>query len=66
MRLVEGMVPVEGRWDAVIAFAGASAPPAGVDGMLLDAGGRALIPLTGSERWGFMLRLDRGDTGFGH
>lgn len=63
VRLVEGVVPVEGHWDAVIAFAGASAPPAAwIDA--LDAGGRALIPLTGSERWGFMLRLDRRDTGF--
>ena len=64
VRLVDGIVPVEGRWDAVIAFAGASAPPAAwIDA--LDAGGRALIPLTGSERWGFMLRLDRGNAGFG-
>ncbi|MSP74756.1 MAG: protein-L-isoaspartate(D-aspartate) O-methyltransferase [Rhodospirillaceae bacterium] len=58
VRLVEGVVPVEGHWDAVIAFAGASAPPAvWIDA--LDRRGRALIPLTGSERWGFMLRLDR-------
>jgi len=62
VRLVEGVVPVEGRWDAVIAFAGASAPPAvWIDA--LDEGGRALIPLTGSERWGFMLRLDRRRAG---
>ena len=64
VRLVEGIVPVEGYWDAVIAFAGATAPPAAwIDA--LDAGGRALIPLTGSERWGFMLRLDRSATGVG-
>ena len=62
VRLVDGIVPVEGQWDAVIAFAGASAPPAAwIDA--LDARGRALIPLTGSERWGFMLRLDRRATG---
>jgi protein-L-isoaspartate(D-aspartate) O-methyltransferase len=62
VRLVEGVVPVKGRWDAVIAFAGASAPPAAwVDA--LARGGRALIPLTGSERWGFMLRLDRRNAG---
>ncbi len=64
VRLVEGVVPVTGRWDAVIAFAGASAPPAAwIDA--LAQGGRALIPLTGSERWGFMLRLDRSATGIG-
>ncbi len=60
VRLVEGVSPVDGRWDVVVAFAGATAPPAAwVDA--LDDGGRALIPLTGSERWGFMLRLDRRD-----
>lgn len=64
VRLVEGIAPVEGRWDAVIAFAGATAPPtAWVDA--LDDGGRALIPLTGSERWGFMLRLDRQGAAIG-
>ena len=64
VQLVEGVVPVAGRWDAVIAFAGATAPPAAwIDA--LGAGGRALIPLTGSERWGFMLRLDRGASGIG-
>ena len=54
---------VDGQWDAVIAFAGATAPPGG----WLDAlapGGRILIPMTGSERWGFMLRLDRLGPGF--
>src|SRR5262249_43780887 len=58
VRLVDGIVPVDGQWDAVIAFAGATAPPR----PWLDAlapGGRALIPMTGAERWGFMLRLDR-------
>lgn len=63
VRLVDGIVPVEDRWDAVIAFAGATAPPRDwVDA--LDEGGRALMPLTGSERWGFMLRVDRRGIGF--
>jgi protein-L-isoaspartate(D-aspartate) O-methyltransferase len=58
VRLVEGIVPADGQWDVVIAFAGATAPPrAWLDG--LAPGGRALIPMTGAERWGFMLRLDR-------
>ena len=62
-RLVEGIVPVEGQWDAVIAFAGATAPPrAWLDA--LAPGGRALIPMTGAERWGFMLRVDRLGPGF--
>lgn len=55
---VDGIEPPDGRWDAIIAFAGATAPPkAWVDA--LEDGGRALIPMTGRERWGFMLRLDR-------
>ena len=63
VRLVEGIAPVEGQWDAVIAFAGATAPPrAWLDA--LAPGGRALIPMTGAERWGFMLRLDRLGPGF--
>ena len=62
VRLVEGIVPVDGQWDAVIAFAGATAPPpAWLDA--LAQGGRALIPMTGTERWGFMLRLDRQGAG---
>ncbi len=62
VRLVEGVVPVDGHWNAIIAFAGATAPPAAWIDALAE-GGRALIPLTGSERWGFMLRLDRGPSG---
>ena len=58
VRKVEGIVAPDGKWDAIIAFAGATAPQAAwIDA--LDDGGRALIPITGSERWGFMLRLDR-------
>jgi protein-L-isoaspartate(D-aspartate) O-methyltransferase len=63
VRLVDGIVPVEGKWDAVIAFAGATAPPAAWLNALADRG-RALIPMTGPERWGFMLRLDRKGRGF--
>jgi protein-L-isoaspartate(D-aspartate) O-methyltransferase len=61
-RLVEGIVPVDGKWDAIIAFAGATAPPAAWLNALADRG-RALIPMTGPERWGFMLRLDRKGRG---
>jgi len=63
VRLVEGIVPIEGKWDVAIAFAGATAPPAAwLDA--LDDGGRALIPMTGPDRWGFMLRLDRHGADF--
>lgn len=51
--------PIEGRWDVIVAFAGATTPR----GWWLDAladGGRMLLPMTGStRRSGFMLRLDR-------
>jgi len=63
VRLVEGIVPIEGNWDVVVAFAGATAPPAAWLNALND-GGRALIPMTGPERWGFMLRLDRHGADF--
>jgi protein-L-isoaspartate(D-aspartate) O-methyltransferase len=63
VRLVEGIVPIEGQWDVALAFAGATAPPAAWVSALAD-GGRALIPMTGHERWGFMLRLDRHGAGF--
>lgn len=63
VRRVDGIVPIEGKWDVVVAFAGASAPPrAWLDA--LDDGGRALIPMTGPQRWGFMLRVDRHGMGF--
>ena len=63
VRRVRGITPIEGEWDAVIAFAGTTAPPrAWLDA--LAPGGRALIPMTGAERWGFMLRLDRRNGGF--
>jgi len=62
VRKVEGAPEIEGEWDVIIAFAGATAPPAA----WLDAlapGGRALIPLTNEQRWGFMLRVDRTASG---
>jgi protein-L-isoaspartate(D-aspartate) O-methyltransferase len=62
IRKVEGIEPVDGPFDVIIAFAGATAPPA----IWLDAlaeGGRALIPLTGAQRWGMLLRLDRTPRG---
>ena len=63
VRLVEGIAPIEGKWDVVVAFAGASAPPiTWLDA--LDTGGRVLMPMTGSDQWGFMLRVDRLGAGF--
>lgn len=51
--------PMPGRWDVIVAFAGATAPPA----WWLDAlagHGRLLLPMTASREWGgFMLRVDR-------
>ncbi|SJZ57646.1 protein-L-isoaspartate(D-aspartate) O-methyltransferase [Enhydrobacter aerosaccus] len=55
---VNGAHEIEGQWDVIIAFAGASAPPiAWIDA--LTPGGRALIPLTTDARWGFLLRIDK-------
>src|SRR6185437_11014257 len=58
-RLGDASVPLEGRWDVILAFAGATTP----QGWWLDAladGGRLLLPLTADgRRGGFMLRLDR-------
>lgn len=63
VRKVGGVVPIEGAWNAVIAFAGSTAPHKVWVDALAD-GGRALIPLTGAERGsGLLLRLDRrGET----
>lgn len=63
IRRVEGIVPLKDKWHVIVAFAGASAPPRAWLDALAD-GGRALIPMTGPERWGFMLRLDRHAAGF--
>ena len=63
VRKVDGIAPIEGQWDVIIAFAGATAPPLG----WLDAmaeGGRAMIPLTGAHRTGMILRVDRTKEGF--
>ena len=53
-------VPIAGKWDVIVAFAGATAP----QGWWLDAladGGRLLLPMTAADFMitGFMLRLDR-------
>jgi protein-L-isoaspartate(D-aspartate) O-methyltransferase len=51
--------PMEGQWDVIVAFAGATTPL----GWWLDAladGGRMLLPMTATRQWGgFMLRLQR-------
>jgi len=58
--------PIDGQWDVIVAFAGATTP----HGWWLDAladGGRLLLPMTAvnlSDRGGFMLRLDRKGGGF--
>jgi protein-L-isoaspartate(D-aspartate) O-methyltransferase len=58
--------PVDGRWDLIVAFAGATAPHAWwLDG-LADRG-RLLLPMTAgnfSARGGFMLRIERRGGGF--
>jgi protein-L-isoaspartate(D-aspartate) O-methyltransferase len=61
VRRGDASAPVEGRWDLIVAFAGATAPHAWWLDALAD-GGRLLLPLTAgnfSTRGGFMLRLDR-------
>lgn len=63
VRLVEGVVPIEGAWDVLIAFAGSTAPHKEWIDALAD-GGRALIPLTGAERGGLLLRIDRHGEAF--
>jgi protein-L-isoaspartate(D-aspartate) O-methyltransferase len=57
VRKVAGAAEFEGLWDVIIAFAGASAPPAAWLEALAP-GGRALIPLTTDQRWGLLLRVD--------
>jgi len=63
VRCADASRPIEGQWDVVIAFAGATGPL----GWWLDAlagGGRLLLPMTGQNfRGGFMLRLDRHGNG---
>lgn len=59
----DATVPIDGAWDLVVAFAGATTPL----GWWVDAlaqGGRLLLPMTGARsRGGFMLRLDRQRAG---
>lgn len=55
----DGTVPVDGRWDLIVAFAGATAPQRWWLDALND-GGRLLLPMTATgRRGGFMLRIDR-------
>jgi protein-L-isoaspartate(D-aspartate) O-methyltransferase len=58
VRKAEGPPQIEGQWDVIIAFAGATAPPAAWIEALAP-GGRALISLTNEQWWGFVLRVDR-------
>jgi protein-L-isoaspartate(D-aspartate) O-methyltransferase len=63
VRKVEGSAEFEGLWDVIIAFAGASAPPAAWLEALAP-GGRALIPLTiDQSRGGLLLRVDNTGKG---
>ena len=51
--------PIDGAWDLIVAFAGATTPLGWWVDALAD-GGRLLLPMTGARgRGGFMLRLDR-------
>ncbi|MGE3652290.1 MAG: protein-L-isoaspartate O-methyltransferase [Reyranellaceae bacterium] len=66
VRLGDASDPIEGRWDVIVAFAGAAAPHTWwLDG--LADGGRLLLPMTAanfSNRGGFMLQLERHGGGF--
>lgn len=59
IHVADGSHPVDGQWDVIVAFAGATTPL----GWWLDAladGGRMLLPMTATRQWGgFMLRLRR-------
>jgi protein-L-isoaspartate(D-aspartate) O-methyltransferase len=55
--------PIDGAWDLIVAFAGATTPLGWWVDALAD-GGRLLLPMTGARgRGGFMLRLDRRRAG---
>ncbi len=63
-RLGDASQSQEGRWDVIVAFAGATAP---LDWWLdaLADGGRLLLPITADgRRGGFMLHLDRRGNAF--
>lgn len=63
VRRSAGRPEIEGQWDVITAFAGATAPP--VSWLeALAPGGRLLIPLTNDQRWGFFLRVDKTADGF--
>lgn len=59
----DASVPIDGQWDAIVAFAGATRPlDWWLDGLAM--GGRLLLPLTGGQRRnGFMLRVVRSERG---
>ena len=62
VRKVGGTAKIKGQWDVIVAFTGATAPPAAwIDALAPD--GRALIPLTADNRWGFLLRVDNSAQG---
>ena len=64
VRRADASLPIDGQWDVIVAFAGATAPHAWWLDALAD-GGRLLLPMTTEpERGGFMLRLDRHGGGF--
>ncbi len=59
VRAADASQPIDGQWDVIVAFAGATAPHAWWLDALAD-GGRLLLPMTAGQSWGgFMLRLDR-------
>ncbi len=65
VRLGDATTPIDGKWNLIVAFAGATAPHAWWIEALAD-GGRLLLPLTSGfrQRGGFMLRLDRHGNDF--
>jgi protein-L-isoaspartate(D-aspartate) O-methyltransferase len=63
VRCADASRPIEGQWDVIVAFAGATGPLAWWLDALAD-GGRLLLPMTGENfRGGLMLRLDRRGDG---
>jgi len=60
VRRGDAALPIDGEWDVIVAFAGATAPQAWWLDALAD-GGRLLLPMTAADFaiTGFMLRLDR-------
>lgn len=60
VRQGDASAPIDGTWDVIVAFAGATAPQSWWLDALAD-GGRLLLPLTAADLSvsGFMLRVDR-------